>query len=78
MKLTCSQVDILFAQTKIEQGCVRVQGVERKSRMHERGNGKNCTFKEAYTSGPFFEKIMKRYPIISLQINYYQIDKRHK
>ena len=28
--------------------------------------------------GPFFEKIVKRYPIFSLQINYYQIDQRHK
>ena len=34
--------------------------------------------KVAYTSGPFFEKIMKRYPIFSLQINNYQIDQRHK
>ena len=30
--------------------------------------------KVACTSGPFFEKIMNRYPIFSLQINYYQID----
>ena len=30
--------------------------------------------KVAYTSGPFFEKIIKRYPIFSLQINYYRID----
>ena len=35
-------------------------------------------FKVASTSGPFFEKIMKRYPIFSLQINYYQIIKRHE
>ena len=35
-------------------------------------------FKVAYTSGQSFEKIMKRYPIFSLQINYYQIDQRHK
>ena len=34
--------------------------------------------KVACTSGQFFEKIMKRYPILSLQINYDQIDQRHK
>ena len=32
--------------------------------------------KVACTSGPFFEKNMKRYPIFSLQMNYYQIDKK--
>ena len=36
------------------------------------------TIKVAYTSGQFFEKIMKRYSIFSLQINYDQIDQRHK
>ena len=36
------------------------------------------SFKVAYTSDPFFEKIMKRYPIFSLQINYHQIGQRHK
>ena len=35
-------------------------------------------FKVAYTSGPIFEKIMKRYPIFSLQIINYQIDLKHK
>ena len=35
-------------------------------------------FKVAYTSGPIFEKIIKRYPIFSLQINHYQIDQKHK
>ena len=34
--------------------------------------------KVACTSGQFFEKIIKRYPIFSLQINYYQIDQKHK
>ena len=34
--------------------------------------------KVACTFGPFFEKIMKRYPIFSLQINNHQIDQRHK
>ena len=34
--------------------------------------------KVACTSGPFFEKIIKRYPIFSLQINYHQIDQKHK
>ena len=34
--------------------------------------------KVAYTSGPIFEKIMKRYPIFSLQIINYQIDLKHK
>ena len=29
------------------------------------------SIKVAYTSGPFFEKIMKRYPIFSLQIYFY-------
>ena len=33
----------------------------------------------AFTSGPFFEKkCMKRYPIISLQIMFYQIDYMHE
>ena len=36
------------------------------------------SLKVAYTSGPFFEKMMKRNPIFSLQINYYQIDERHE
>ena len=36
-------------------------------------------FKVACTSVPFFEKkIMKRYPIFSVQINYYQIDQMNK
>ena len=35
-------------------------------------------FKVAYTSDPFFEKIMKRCPIFSLQINFHQIGQRHK
>ena len=34
--------------------------------------------KVAYTSGPIFEKIMKRYPIFSVQINNYQIDQKYK
>ena len=34
--------------------------------------------KVAYTSGPIFEKIMMRYSIFSLEINYCQIDQRHK
>ena len=39
----------------------------------------NPCIKVACTSGPFFEKkIMKRYPIFSLQRNYYQIDQMHK
>ena len=38
----------------------------------------NTRFKVAYTSGPIFEKIMKRYPIFSLQIINYQIDLKHK
>ena len=38
----------------------------------------SLSFKVAYTSGPFFEKIMKRYPIFSLQIHYHQIDQRHQ
>ena len=35
-------------------------------------------FKVACTSAPFFEKIMKRYPIFSVQIINYQIDQMHK
>ena len=35
-------------------------------------------FKVAYTSGPIFENIMKRYPIFSVQIINYQIDQKHK
>ena len=35
-------------------------------------------FKVAYTSGPIFKKIMKRYPIFSVQIINYQIDQKHK
>ena len=35
-------------------------------------------FKVAYTAGPIFEKIMKRYPIFSVQIISYQIDQKHK
>ena len=36
------------------------------------------TLKVAYTSGPIFEKIIKRYPIFSVQIINYQIDQKHK
>ena len=32
--------------------------------------------KVAYTSGPIFEKFMKRYPIFSVQIINYQIDQK--
>ena len=35
-------------------------------------------FKVAYTSGPIFEKNMKRYPIFSVQIINYQIAQKHK
>ena len=35
-------------------------------------------FKVAYTSGQIFVKIMKRYPIFSVQIINYQIDQKHK
>ena len=38
----------------------------------------NYDFKVAYTSGPIFEKIMKRYPIFSMQIINYQIDQKYK
>ena len=39
---------------------------------------KEYIIKVAYTSGPIFEKIMKRYPIFSVQIIYYQIDQKYK
>ena len=35
-------------------------------------------FKVAYTSGPIFEKNMKRYPIFSIQKIDHQIDQKHK
>ena len=35
-------------------------------------------FKVACTSCPIFEKNIKRYPILSVQIIYYQIDQMHK
>ena len=35
-------------------------------------------FKVACTSAPIIEKIMKRYPIFSVQIIYYQIDQMQK
>ena len=41
-------------------------------------NVKSIYIKVAYTSDQFFEKIMKRYPIFSLQINYHQIGQMHK
>ena len=36
------------------------------------------SIKVAYTSGPIFEKIMKRYPIFSVQIINYQRVQKHK
>ena len=39
---------------------------------------KYALLKVAYTSGPIFEKIMKRYPIFSVQIINYQINQKHK
>ena len=36
------------------------------------------SFKVAYTSGPIFEKIMKRYPIFSVQNIDHQIDQKHE
>ena len=40
--------------------------------MHRRFRSRvDWLLKVAYTSGPFFEKIMKRYPIFCIQINYY-------
>ena len=41
-------------------------------------NISNVDFKVACTSGPIFEKIMKRYPIFSVQIINHQIDQMHK
>ena len=38
----------------------------------------NATIKVAYTSGQIFEKIMKRYPIFSVEIINYQIVQKHK
>ena len=38
----------------------------------------SLSLKVAYTSGPIFKKIMKRYPIFSEQIINYQIDQKHK
>ena len=38
---------------------------------------KFCDIKVACTSGPIFEKIMKRYPIFFVQIIYCQIDQMH-
>ena len=37
-----------------------------------------CKLKVAYTSGQIFEKIIKRYPIFSVQKIDHQIDKKHK
>ena len=37
-----------------------------------------ASIKVAYTSGPIFEKIMKRYSIFSVQIIDYQIDQKQK
>ena len=42
------------------------------------GNTVSCHVKVAYTSGPIFEKIMKRYPIFSVQIINYQNDQKYK
>ena len=39
---------------------------------------KVLSIKVACTSGPFFEKIMKRYPILSVQINDHHIDQMNK
>ena len=41
-------------------------------------SSKLTSLKVAYTSGPIFEKIMKRYPIFSVQKIDHQIDQKHK
>ena len=41
-------------------------------------DNKKYVIKVAYTSGPIFEKNMKRYPIFSVEIINYQIDQKHK
>ena len=51
----------------------------RKERTRKRTNKRlHKRIKVAYTSGPIFETIMKRYPIFSVQIIHYQIDQKHK
>ena len=66
--------------------CVSINGVVKKFlRLHIRytfeqfaNHFLQVLFKVACTSGPIFEKNMKRYPIFSLQIINYQIDLMHK
>ena len=43
-----------------------------------KANSVQRLIKVAYTSGPIFEKNMKRYPIFSMQIINYQIDQKYK
>ena len=77
-----------MATTHQEKAIITLESIPSRGTVlpapHGKGNkcDKNVKYKRpiikvAYTSGPIFKKIIKRYPIFSLQINYYQIDQKH-
>ena len=54
------------------------QSLIRLKTLNYHGDDALQPVKVAYTSGPIFEKNMKRYPIFSVQIINYQIDQKYK
>ena len=71
--------------TKLFKHCIHVWTTKESNTIHSPvchvcpvSMSSKFRLKVAYTSGPIFEKIMKRYPIFSLQIINYQIDLKHK
>ena len=68
-KLSCGIAKAPNALTSLSIDRKRHRVLSHKNRLR---------LKVAYTSGPIFEKIMKRYPIFSVQIINYQIDQKHK
>ena len=54
-----------------------IKGVRKKNSLTDHIFFNKCNFKVAFSSGPIIEKLMKRYPMFSVQKNYYQIDQIH-
>ena len=65
---TCDALEQYIELTKLELSSIQTRKIDDNISLKERHAIK--ALKVACTSGPFFEKIIKRYPIFSLQINY--------
>ena len=88
MKKQFSGIPVVYERSSIPSGhslfgILGIESLNAEEVITERNNKilnmpQIIWVKVACTSGPIFEKIMKRYPIFSLQIIKCQIDLMHK